>query len=489
MGLSFGADTVDALYVGGSAVTRAYLDGEVIYPDSGGIAAWPTPVHIAHRGGMNIYPENTQEAFDYAVAAGYPIELDVVQLSDGDFAVIHDTTMDRTTTSTGNVSSINRATFLAATCDASSWWGTASSATLVTLDQVLDRYGKSATYVIELKGGSRADLTTLLDGYSWAVDYVVLASFDRTTCNDMATDGYEVMFLVPDGSTASANTGASLLASGINYVGVAWEDGVGISTSTLTTYDSAGMNVFAYTVNSLEEAGYVTTTGACVGVVTDDPIYTSDDTDNYIRTSDPWSLGYYWPGHVPFYGTDLYSPSADSIGIKARGEVSSGVLAFDHQATGSVAWQGWAKANGATTWTVDLDIRYPSIGNTSRWGGVHFCMVSDNGAPEGTGLAEMDGYAIVCRPNGTWQLYKGTNGSYSSLGSRTMASMSAGDTASLRIEVTPTAITVTRTDVSAPNTITSSDTSYRGEHLCLRRNSFTGQTIDVEFENMTISRS
>jgi glycerophosphoryl diester phosphodiesterase len=59
---------------------------------------------VAHRGASTQAPENTMEAFRLAVEAGADaIELDVHQTSDGQLAVIHDETLDRTTDRTGRL--------------------------------------------------------------------------------------------------------------------------------------------------------------------------------------------------------------------------------------------------------------------------------------------------------------------------------------------------------------------------------------------------
>ena len=63
-----------------------------------------TPVVIAHRGGSRLRPENTMLAFEHAVALGVDaIECDVHLSKDGQFVVIHDATVDRTTNATGPV--------------------------------------------------------------------------------------------------------------------------------------------------------------------------------------------------------------------------------------------------------------------------------------------------------------------------------------------------------------------------------------------------
>jgi glycerophosphoryl diester phosphodiesterase len=63
------------------------------------------PHYVAHRGGAARWPENSVTAFRGAVAQGAKlVELDVHLTADGDVAVIHDPTLDRTTSGRGPVS-------------------------------------------------------------------------------------------------------------------------------------------------------------------------------------------------------------------------------------------------------------------------------------------------------------------------------------------------------------------------------------------------
>ena len=63
------------------------------------------PTHyVAHRGGAARWPENSLSAFRHAIAAGARIiECDVHLTADGEVAVIHDATLDRTTSARGPV--------------------------------------------------------------------------------------------------------------------------------------------------------------------------------------------------------------------------------------------------------------------------------------------------------------------------------------------------------------------------------------------------
>jgi len=62
---------------------------------------------VAHRGAAKLAPENTMEAYKLAVESGADaIELDVHLTADGQLAVIHDETLDRTTDLSGSIASM-----------------------------------------------------------------------------------------------------------------------------------------------------------------------------------------------------------------------------------------------------------------------------------------------------------------------------------------------------------------------------------------------
>ena len=63
------------------------------------------PLLIAHRGGAALAPENTMAAFELAVNRWDAdiLEMDVRLTADGMVVVIHDQTVDRTTSGTGPI--------------------------------------------------------------------------------------------------------------------------------------------------------------------------------------------------------------------------------------------------------------------------------------------------------------------------------------------------------------------------------------------------
>ena len=75
----------------------------------------------AHRGASAVAPENTVAAFrGTREQGGRWVELDVALLGDGTLVVIHDPTLDRTTSASGPLAAIGAADLH--TIDAGSWF-------------------------------------------------------------------------------------------------------------------------------------------------------------------------------------------------------------------------------------------------------------------------------------------------------------------------------------------------------------------------------
>lgn len=88
----------------GSLLLTLALVGLAAILGTGTAADTIAPRFAAHRGGALLWPENSLLAFRKALALGADfLELDVHLTRDGEVVVIHDPTLDRTTTGTGPV--------------------------------------------------------------------------------------------------------------------------------------------------------------------------------------------------------------------------------------------------------------------------------------------------------------------------------------------------------------------------------------------------
>ncbi len=139
------------------------------------------PLIVAHRGWSAAAPENTLKAFERAAALGLPFELDVHLCASGEVVVLHDETLERTTTGRGRVDETPYDTLR--TLDAGAWFDPAfAGEPIPTLDRVLERFGGEVLIDIELKTTDRkaelAEAVVAAIRRHGLVDEVLVSSFD-----------------------------------------------------------------------------------------------------------------------------------------------------------------------------------------------------------------------------------------------------------------------------------------------------------------------
>lgn len=109
------------------------------------------PLLLAHRGYSRLAPENTLPAFALARDHRIPgVELDVHLCRTGEVVVIHDDTVDRTTSGTGEVADLSLEELRR--LDAGAWKGEQFQGTRIPLlSEVFELLGDSVIYDVELK--------------------------------------------------------------------------------------------------------------------------------------------------------------------------------------------------------------------------------------------------------------------------------------------------------------------------------------------------
>lgn len=126
------------------------LRGRAGYPGVEKLRGW----NYAHRGlhGKGV-PENSLAAFRKAVEHGYGAEFDVHLLRDGGLAVIHDSTLKRTTGREGRVEELT-------TAELADYHLEGTGETIPTFQEVLKMFGGRTPLIIELKpeGGNHEAL-------------------------------------------------------------------------------------------------------------------------------------------------------------------------------------------------------------------------------------------------------------------------------------------------------------------------------------------
>lgn len=112
---------------------------------------------IAHRGASGYAPENTFAAFNLARELGATgVETDVRATQDGALVLLHDETVDRTTSGSGPIANLSWAE--ATKLDAGSWYAPEYAAQRIPrLEEVLDRYLGDLVVCLELKAQRAAE--------------------------------------------------------------------------------------------------------------------------------------------------------------------------------------------------------------------------------------------------------------------------------------------------------------------------------------------
>ena len=169
---------------------------------------------IAHRGASSHAPENTLAAFDLAIQMGVShIELDVHSTRDGQVVVIHDETVDRTTSGTGPVMSHSLAALQA--LDAGSWFGpTFAGERIPTFAEILERYKGRAHIHTEIKGHAAhlPRATVDLVRRHGMVQHATMTSFRKTRLEEIRAYAPELPtgWLVPEISDAIIAEGRAI---------------------------------------------------------------------------------------------------------------------------------------------------------------------------------------------------------------------------------------------------------------------------------------
>ena len=142
-----------------------------------------TPLRIAHRGasGPGLAPENTLAACEKALQIGVDIlEIDVHATRDGQIAVLHDATLDRTTNGTGLVADLLGEEVRQ--LDAGRWFSADFAGERVPLlEEVLDLARNQALVLIEIKADGIAERVLQVIEEANATERVVVQAFNPQT--------------------------------------------------------------------------------------------------------------------------------------------------------------------------------------------------------------------------------------------------------------------------------------------------------------------
>jgi glycerophosphoryl diester phosphodiesterase len=213
---------------------------------------------IAHRGAKGYVPENTLIAFEKAIALNsHGIELDVQLSKDGIPIVIHDVTVDRTTTATGFVHEFS-ATQL-------------HELGIPSLKDVFDLVDRRCFINIEIKNNAAAQsVVHLIEEYvkhqNWKYSDFIVSSFDWNELSEITSSNCNILIGIITHNDMEA---ALLFAKKINAFSIHPFFEL-LNNQTVASVQKQGFKVFPWTVNTTEAISLLHSFGVD-GIITDFP--------------------------------------------------------------------------------------------------------------------------------------------------------------------------------------------------------------------------
>jgi glycerophosphoryl diester phosphodiesterase len=441
-----------------------------------------TPFYIAHRGSGDEIPEHTIEAYRYAVAAGAKaIEVSVQSTADGVLVCFHDTTLARMTGGTaGAVSDYtyaqlkNMIKVKGQGLLGPNW----PDLEIPLFRKVIEEFYKNVVIFVEPKDtASTVPLQTILNSLENSTASIVYKSHINATsgltwakANGYKTWGYT------DPTTTSAQMDA--VDSIVDYWGVPFT--ATDAQISMAVAHSPVKPVIVWEVHRRDQRNAYSALGV-KGMMTSGYSYVTRTTA--MKTKTNFDLKIAAPGNI------TVGNNSDAEALKFFGTNEVG---FIQQPNRSVLLGSLCPiTNRAATYTIAWEMMFPILPAVAEHAGIAFGKVSDDvytfGSANKTG-----GYHVLLRGDGDLQLYTHTAGvgSGTQIGSSNVsvpdpANPVAGVWMSFNVVVTPTNITVNRTDVA--KTFTVADTTYRGGYIHLLAGNVADATKTARFRNVVIT--
>ena len=228
---------------------------------------------ISHRGAAALAPENTLAAMRIAFDQGVDfVEADLHLTADGVPVLMHDPTVDRTTTGTGPVANLTLAQIQG--LDAGSWFdGAFAGERVPTLEAFLDELAPTnSRALIELKGSWNdeqvAAAVAMLDA-RYLMDRVAFESFEIDNLERLAVlaPNYARVMLTREWNRPTLELAAAL---NISAVGAR----VSVFEADFALVEEArvlGIGTMVYTLNTVKQWKQARSHGIDL-VITDDPV-------------------------------------------------------------------------------------------------------------------------------------------------------------------------------------------------------------------------
>jgi glycerophosphoryl diester phosphodiesterase len=228
------------------------------------------PLIVGHRGNARHAPENTRVSFMQAIEAGAAIvEMDTRLSRDGQIVLMHDDTVDRTTSGCGRV--VDLTVQQLSQLDAGSWKAPKYRGEPVpTLTHVAEVCRGKAVMMLDLKcPGQGSALARWIDATNYPVDQLILAPWELGEGTELRRHLATCeMVLIGETRVDEATAWLSQLRRA-GFTGVSVDHQV-LTWSLVEAARALGMKVYTWTVNDVADLQRVCGMGVD-GIITDDP--------------------------------------------------------------------------------------------------------------------------------------------------------------------------------------------------------------------------
>jgi glycerophosphoryl diester phosphodiesterase len=246
---TFGAGLAPAAATGlGSASEAPGLGSPSDFTTPDKVADIEFPTTISHRGGADVYPEESMEGFTASAKDGFLPEMDIQFLEDGTPVLNHDDTADRTLNGvSGPIRDLSREEWDSATIKHPT---DGEDAATVTLDELLDEMGGEVVLVPEIKpGATSAEVDQVLDEFDerGLADSLIVQSFDIDAAKTIAERGYTSLYLT--GATMPEESLDEIKDAGIEWVGPSTK----LPKKDMHVFHKAGFHVAPYTLDTAKD--------------------------------------------------------------------------------------------------------------------------------------------------------------------------------------------------------------------------------------------
>lgn len=433
--------------------------------------------YIAHRGsGAELAGEHTLEAYEAAVAAGaQAIEVSVRMTADGVLVCGHDESLERTTYSTGNFSEWNyNALKHKVLTNGRLLLGQGTvDVPVPTLREVLDRFLGRVVIFLEPKSNPSVPAVQqlLTDFYPHAKDSVVWKNYLTANSFPWAKAAGFTVWAYMDATTTDEQMNA--VAANVDMWGVP----VGMSDARISAVVARGKPVISWEVHRRSERNRLAALGVR-GMMCSQVVYVRRTGAS--RTSDDWATQVRAPGDM---GTVNYDHVSALKFDDAGGSVFINALPNRSVLLGSLS-----NPTPPTTYTIAFSMMYEGVPGSTEHAGIAFGKDSDD-PYRFNQVNSSGGYHIAVRGNGDLQLYTHTAGvtSGTQLGTVASTAPTAGQWMTFTVQVTPTQVILTRTDLETPVVLTVTNSTHRGGYMHLSNGSISSLANKPHWKSFSIT--